>query len=64
MQITKIHSMWWGDEAKTSVGIIADTDQGNNLTIGTPYDASSIIWGEVQAFPVDQIADYSPPVEG
>lgn len=63
MQIIKIHSMWWGDEDKTSVGLIADTDQGTNLTIGTPYDATSIIWGAVQAFTVAQIANYSKPVE-
>ena len=55
--------MWWGDEAKTSVGLIADTDQGNELTIGTPYDATSIIWNSVRAFPVNQIADYVEPVQ-
>lgn len=61
MQITKIHSMWWGDADNTSVGLIADTDQGINLTIGTPYDTTSIIWDAVHAFPVDQIADYVAP---
>ena len=58
MQVTKIHSMWWGDAAKTSVGLIADTDEGNELTIGTPYDTSSIIWDAVRAYPADQIAEY------
>ena len=55
--------MWWGDEEQTTVGLIADTDQGTNLTIGTPYDATSIIWNAVQAFPADQITAYLPFVE-
>ena len=61
MQITKIYSMWWGDESKTSVGLIADTNEGTNQTIGTPYGTSSIIWDAVRAYPVDQIAEYVPP---
>lgn len=55
--------MWWGDAAKTSVGLVADTDQGNELTIGTPYDVTSIIWSAVQAFPVAQITEYAPAAD-
>ena len=62
MEIKKIHSMRWATEDKTFVVLIADTDTGNNEEIATPYDNTSIIWNAVQAFPVDQIADYVEPV--
>jgi hypothetical protein len=62
MEIKKIHSMRWATEDKSVVGLIADTDTGDNESIGTPYGETSIIWDAVQAFPVDQIADYVEPV--
>jgi hypothetical protein len=62
MEIKKIHSMRWATPDNTFVGLIADTDTGNNESIGTPYDNTSIIWDAVQAFPVDQIAAYVEPV--
>jgi hypothetical protein len=62
MEIKKIHSMRWATEDKTFVGLIADTDTGNNESIGTPYNNTSIIWDAVRAFPADQIAPYVEPV--
>ena len=62
MNIITIHTMWWGDADRTVVGLIADTDEGTNLKIGTPYGTSSIIWEAVQAFPVNQIAEYVEPI--
>jgi hypothetical protein len=62
MEIKKIHSMRWATPDNTFVGLIADTDTGNNESIGTPYDNTSIIWDAVRAFPVDQIAEYVEPV--
>lgn len=60
MNITQIKRMWWGDEAHTVVGLIADTsDEGNDLSIGTPYSFESIIWAAVQAFPVEQIEPFT-----
>ena len=53
--------MWWGDANRSVVGLIADTNEGTNITIGTPYDATSIVWDAVQAFPVDQISEYVEP---
>lgn len=62
MQIKKIHSMRWATEDKSYVGLVADTDTGNNESIGTPYSEASIIWEAVKAFPVDQIGEYVEPV--
>jgi len=61
MQIIQIHSMFWGDQNNTLVGLIADTDEGANQLIGTPYSEASIIWDAIKVFPVDQIAAYTPP---
>jgi hypothetical protein len=61
MEIKKIHSMRWATADNTFVGLIADTDTGNNESIGTPYNDTSIIWEAVRAFPVDQIAEYVEP---
>ena len=58
MEIKKIHSMRWATADNTFVCLIADTATGNNEQIGTPYNNTSIIWEAVQAFPVDQIAEY------
>lgn len=59
MKITQIKKMWWGDEAHTVVGLVADTlDEGTDLQIGTPYGPGSIIWSAVQAFPAEQIEAY------
>jgi hypothetical protein len=58
MEIKKIHSMRWATADNTFVCLIADTGTGNNEQIGTPYGNTSIIWEAVQAFPVDQIAEY------
>ena len=54
--------MRWATPDNTFVGLVADTDTGNNESIGTPYDNTSIIWEAVQAFPLDQIAKYVEPV--
>lgn len=59
MEIKKIHLMQWGNAEKTGVRLIADTDAGDNKEIGTPYDETSIIWGAVQAFPVDEIQPFN-----
>jgi hypothetical protein len=59
MKIKKIHSMRWATPDNTFVGLIADTDTGDNESIGTPYDETSIIWDDVRAFSVDQIAEYT-----
>ena len=50
--------MRWATADNTFVCLIADTGTGNNEQIGTPYGNTSIIWEAVQAFPVDQIAEY------
>lgn len=62
MEIKKIHSMRWATADKAYVGLIADTDTGDQESIGTPYGPDSIIWDAVKEFPVDQIAEYSAPV--
>lgn len=62
MQVKKIHNMQWADPEHKYVRLVADTDSGDNETIGTPYGEASIIWAAVQAFPVNQIAEYVPPV--
>jgi hypothetical protein len=61
MEIKNIHSMRWATEDKSYVVLIADTNTGNNEEIATPYGVTSIIWGAVSAFPVEQIADYIAP---
>lgn len=61
MQIKQIHSMQWATEDKSFVGIVADTDTGDNQSIGTPYNETSIIWEAVKAYPVVQIAEYVEP---
>lgn len=58
MKIYKIHSIQWSNVDHTSVFVVADTNQGNGLSIGTPYDKSSIIWDSVKAFPLENIAEY------
>lgn len=61
MRVLKIYSMTWGNAAQTSVRLVADTDEGSNLEIGTPYSSESIIWDAVRAYPVSQIQPYQPP---
>ena len=61
MQIKLIHSMFWANTEHTCVGLNADTEEGNNLLIGTPYDSTSIIWDAVMAFPAADISEYVPP---
>ena len=58
IKIKKIHSMQWGDESKNSVLLIADTNTGDFETISTAYNANSIIWVEINTFPIDRIAAY------
>ena len=62
MKIKKIHSMFWATAEHDTVGLNADTDTGDDQLIGTPYNETSIIWEAVQAFPVDQIAEYAAPI--
>ena len=54
--------MRWATPDNTFVGLIADTDTGDNESIGTPYDETSIIWDAVRAFPAEQITPYVEPV--
>ncbi len=58
MIVYNIHSMSWGNLEKTGVVLVADTNEGKNLTIATPYSEDSIIWEWVKEFPQDQIADF------
>lgn len=62
MIVNKIHKMAWGDELKTTVMLIADTNTGLNEVIGTPYSEESIIWEAVKIFPIEEIEDYVPQV--
>jgi hypothetical protein len=61
MQIKKIHSMKWTED-KSYVVLIADTGTGDSEEIATPYNETSIIWADVQAFPVDQIQPFQPEI--
>jgi post-segregation antitoxin (ccd killing protein) len=58
MKLKKIYSMKWADENKTGVSLLADTDTENNLSIGTPYDTTSIVWDSISKFPLEEISDY------
>ena len=58
MRILTLHSINWGNPERSAVRIIADTDQGFNEDIGTPYGPSSILWNYIQTIPVDQIGPY------
>ena len=42
--------------------MIADTDEGSNLEITTPYSSESIIWDKIKEYPVDLIEEYVEPV--
>ena len=64
MEIKKIHSMQWAANDKTVVAVIADTDEADNVLIGTPYSEESIIWATIKEYPVQNILDYEPPVYG
>lgn len=55
MQVFTIHEMRWANTEQTSVYLVADTSTGNGELIGTPYNAESIIWDAVRAFPVENI---------
>lgn len=55
--------MQWGDENHTCVGLTADTNAGDNVQIGTPYNDMSIIWNAVKSFPVNEIAAFIPSTE-
>lgn len=61
MQVLAIHEMRWANPEKTSVRLIADTNTGKQELIHTPYNADSIIWDAVRAFPADQIMEMLPP---
>lgn len=62
MHVYKIHRMTWTNADKVRVVLIADTDTGEREEISTPYDATSIIWDAVKAFPVENIAS-APNIE-
>lgn len=62
MQINNLYSIRWGDSEKKYVILVADTDEGSNLTICTPYGTDSILWEQIKDIPQDQIGDYQPPV--
>jgi hypothetical protein len=61
MNILKIKNMRWGDANKTAVAILADTSEASNLSIGTPYDSSSVIWDQIKDYPQNDILPYTPP---
>jgi hypothetical protein len=61
MSIT-IKEMKWIDAGQTSVALLADTPEGNDLQISTPYSYESIFWDDVSQFPADQIQAYEPVV--
>ena len=50
--------MQWADENKTGVSLLADTDTENKLSIGTPYDTTSIVWDSISKFPLEEISGY------
>lgn len=59
MIIENIHSIQWLNANKTSVRVIADVkDEGEHLTIATPYSDESIIWQWVKEFPETKIEEY------
>jgi hypothetical protein len=62
-EILSITRMWWGNEAHTVVGLIGSTQSGETREIGTPYDASSIVWDLINQYPIESIEAYTPPTE-
>lgn len=63
MQIKKIYSMQWGDPNHELVRLFADTNEGDNQEVGTPYGPDSIIWESVKAFPIENISPYVAPID-
>ena len=61
MQINLIKQMRWANPSKTYVMLVADTDEGENLEISTPYSSESIIWSAVQAYATESIQEYVEP---
>lgn len=58
MLVSKIHEMQWSNLDHTAVSLVADTDQGNNIIVHTPYDSTSIIWEIIQAYSQEDISEY------
>jgi hypothetical protein len=63
MKINTIKQMIWANAEQTYVELVADTDEGNDLRIATPYNDQSIIWEPVREFDVEMIEPYVVPVE-
>lgn len=53
--------MRWANPAKTYVVLVADTTEGENQEISTPYSSESIIWSAVQAYDAESIQEYVEP---
>lgn len=58
MQINLIKKMAWANPEQSYVTLVADTDEGNDLQICTPYGTDSIIWGPVQTYDASLIEAY------
>ena len=59
MIIKNIHSMKWKNVEHTLVGLVADTDTGDNEYFMAFYDEASPIWDSLKEFPVKNIAEYA-----
>lgn len=53
-----IKRMWWSTPDHTYVGLIADSEEGSDLEIHTPYSIESILWEYVNAYPASNIEKY------
>jgi hypothetical protein len=61
VQVNLIKQMRWANPAKTYVVLVADTNEGENQEISTPYGPESIIWSAVQAYSTENIEEYVAP---
>jgi hypothetical protein len=64
LTINKLHNIRWANAEKTVVNVVADTNEGPNQDIYTPFDDTSVLWLQIKD--ITDIADYvepSPPAE-
>lgn len=60
MKILNLKSINWASD-NVYVIIKADTDEGDDLSISTPFNEESILWDQIKDIPIDQIEAYVPP---
>ena len=63
MPLLNIKSMIWADPTKSSVTIVGDTHEGNDMITTTAYSSESGLWDAIKDYDKNLIGEYVAPPE-